>query len=147
LAQVWWEAWADLAALRNARQAELREETGDTDLHCVASPFHFRQIFRNLLDNALSAGGDPVRVVIRCSPTEIAGAPGVQIAVRDNGPGLSDEQRQKMFEPFFTTKLHGTGLGLAICRRLVEAHGGRIALGEGATSGAEVLVTLPRGRP
>jgi signal transduction histidine kinase len=147
LAQVWREAWADLAPLRNGREAQLREETEGVDLRCVASPFHLKQVFRNLLDNALSAGVDPVRVVIRCSPARIEGGPAVQVAVRDNGPGFTEGQREKLFEPFATTKVHGTGLGLAICKRIVEAHGGRIAVGGGAAPGAEVLVTLPRGGP
>jgi signal transduction histidine kinase len=51
-----------------------------------------------------------------------------------------------LFEPFFTTKLRGTGLGLAICKRIVEAHGGRIEVGEETTPGAEIRITLPRRR-
>jgi signal transduction histidine kinase len=144
LAEVWREAWADLAPLRKGKDAELREETDGVDLWCVSSRFHLKQVFRNLLDNALTAGGEPVRVVIACSPAAIEGAPAVQVAVRDNGPGFTKEQRQKVFEPFCTTKVHGTGLGLAICKRIVEAHGGRIAVGEGAEPGAEILVTLAR---
>jgi signal transduction histidine kinase len=64
--------------------------------------------------------------------------------VRDNGPGLNAEQRQRIFDPFFTTKTKGTGLGMAIAKRIVEAHGGEIAVGEGTARGAEILITLPR---
>ena len=66
--------------------------------------------------------------------------PGICIAIADNGPGFTVEQRQKAFEPFFTTKVRGTGLGLAICKRLVEAHGGQIELGH-AGPGAEVMIS------
>lgn len=146
LAGVWREAWADLAGARAGRQAELREETGGMDLRCQASRFHLKQVFRNLLDNALAAGGDPPRVVVRCAPAEVGGAAAVRVAVRDNGPGFPEGQRHRLFEPFFTTKVRGTGLGLAICKRIVEAHGGRIAVAEGTAGGAEVVVTLPRTR-
>jgi signal transduction histidine kinase len=109
----------------------------------VASPFHLKQVFRNLLDNALSATAEPVRIVIRASAAELAGRQAVRVAVRDSGPGFSAEQRQRVFEPFYTTKVRGTGLGLAICKRTVEAHGGRIEMGE-AGPGAEVVITLPQ---
>ena len=46
------------------------------------------------------------------------------LTVRDNGPGLSAEQRQKIFEPFYTTKTKGTGLGMAIVKRIMDAHDG-----------------------
>jgi signal transduction histidine kinase len=141
LAQVWREAWADLAPL-----AELREETGGLDLRCLADPFQLKQLFRNLLDNALHAADDPVRVTVYCRAAQIEGMPALQVAVRDNGPGIAEELQQKVFEPFFTTKAHGTGLGLAICKRIVEAHGGLIAVGDGTSAGAEILVTLPRRR-
>jgi signal transduction histidine kinase len=138
LAQVWREAWADLVP-----QAELREDTGGLDLRCLADPFQLKQLFRNLLDNALHAAEGPVRVTICCGPTEIEGVHALQVAVRDNGPGISEVLKHRVFEPFFTTKARGTGLGLAICKRIVEAHGGRIVVGDDSTAGAEMLVTLP----
>jgi two-component system sensor kinase FixL len=66
--------------------------------------------------------------------------------IRDNGPGLGPEQRLRIFEPFFTTKSKGTGLGMAIAKRIVEAHGGWIAVGDGAHPGAELIIILPRER-
>ncbi|HEV3122225.1 MAG TPA: ATP-binding protein, partial [Isosphaeraceae bacterium] len=65
---------------------------------------------------------------------------------RDNGPGLSAEQKRNLFEPFYTTKTQGTGLGLAIARRIVEAHGGKIEAGSEDGEGATILITLPRGQ-
>jgi two-component system, LuxR family, sensor kinase FixL len=69
----------------------------------------------------------------------------VQVSIRDNGPGLNPEQRERIFQPFYTTKSRGSGLGMAITKRIVEAHGGRIAVGAADTPGTEILVTLPRG--
>ena len=73
------------------------------------------------------------------------GHPALRVAVRDNGPGLDPEQKQRIFEPFYTTKTKGTGLGMAIAKRIVEAHGGQIAVGEAGGPGAEIILTLPRG--
>ena len=74
----------------------------------------------------------------------LEGQPALRVAVRDNGPGLGAEQRKRIFEPFYTTTTKGTGLGMAIAKRIVEAHGGRIAVGPGTGRGAEILLLLPR---
>ena len=115
------------------------------DLRCVADPFRLEQVFRNILDNALAAGSPPVPIEVRAAAAELDGQPAIRIAVRDNGPGIAPEQRSKIFDPFFTTKAKGTGLGMAIAKRIVEAHGGRIAIGDGDGPGAVFLITLPRG--
>jgi signal transduction histidine kinase len=67
----------------------------------------------------------------------------VWLRVRDNGPGIDAETRQRLFEPFFTSKQGGTGLGLAITRKLVELHGGDIEVVSQPGAGAEFLVTFP----
>jgi signal transduction histidine kinase/FixJ family two-component response regulator len=140
----WRQAWESLSLARRGRDASLSEETGGLDLDCYIDPFRLEQVFRNILENTLAACQEPVRVVIRCEETMLGGQLAVRVSVRDNGPGLGPEQRQRIFDPFFTTKTKGTGLGMAIARRVVEAHGGRIAVGP-FTGGAEILITLPRG--
>jgi signal transduction histidine kinase len=83
--------------------------------------------------------------VVACREAPLGGRPALQVAVRDNGPGFTPEQRQRALEPFFTTKVKGTGLGLAITRRILEAHGGSIAIEtDGSQGGATILLTLPR---
>jgi two-component system, LuxR family, sensor kinase FixL len=64
---------------------------------------------------------------------------------RDKGTGIPKKNRERVFEPFFTTKTKGTGLGMAIARRIVEAHGGALALGPDRQPGTEFVLTLPRG--
>ena len=69
----------------------------------------------------------------------------VVITVDDNGPGIPEEDLEKVFDPFFTTKEpgKGTGLGLAICGRLVESMGGRIRAGRSPDGGARFTIRLP----
>jgi PAS domain S-box-containing protein len=151
LSEVWRQGWENLlpgqtssepAAPARAPAATLVEETATVDLEVTASPFHLIQVFRNLFDNALGAGTS--RVTVRCTPVELDHREAVQVAVADNGTGFAKEERQRAFEDFFTTKVRGTGLGLAICKRIIEAHGGRISVGEAAPPGAVILITLPR---
>jgi signal transduction histidine kinase len=71
------------------------------------------------------------------------GGPTVVITVTDNGPGIPPEVTDRIFSPFFTTKPQGSGLGLAIVRKIVDAHDGRIDVGERHGGGAVFRVTLP----
>jgi signal transduction histidine kinase len=147
LANVWRQVWADLAPIRKGREITLRDTTNELDSSCFIDYFRMGQVFRNLLENSLAAGSDPIVIEIQCSETDIAGAPALRIAVRDNGPGLTKEQQERIFEPFYTTKVSGTGLGMAISKRIVEAHGGQIAVNNHTepNQGAELVILLPRG--
>ena len=144
LQATWRQVWATLELLRRGRHVSLGEETDGINLDCTFDLFRIQQVFRNILENALAACSDPVEITISCSEATLSGQPALRIAVRDNGPGLSLEQRQRIFDPFFTTKTKGTGLGMAIAKRIVEAHGGQIAVGAGLGPSAEILIILPR---
>ncbi len=146
LAAVWRESWAQLDNVRRDRKTDLRERIDGLDLHCGADPFRIGQVFRNIFDNALAASSTSVEIEVRATEARLEGRPAIRISVTDNGPGLSPEQRRRIFESFYTTKTKGTGLGMAIAKRIAEAHGGRIAVGEGGP-GAEIILTLPRGSP
>lgn len=145
LRQVWREAWIHLDSTRAGKEASLAEAVDGVNLRFVADPFRLGQVFRNILDNALSAGSPPVAVEVRAQEAALNGRPAVRIAVHDNGPGIPPEVRPRIFDPFYTTKARGTGLGMPIARRIVEAHGGRIGLGDGDAPGATFIITLPRG--
>jgi two-component system, LuxR family, sensor kinase FixL len=149
LREVFEEAWATTASLRAGRDVSLQHQTdaGDKlDLRCMIDPFQIEQVFRNVLENALAACDDPVRIRVAWSRAALDDEPAWQAAVADNGPGLSPEAALRIFDPFFTTKTQGTGLGMAIVRRIVEAHDGRIEAGRSADgSGAEIRITLPKG--
>lgn len=148
-------AWEELANERKGRQAMLRVRQTDLDLNCEVDPYVLRHAFRNILDNALAACDDPVEIDVEFSVAGTAGAPALQIAIRDNGPGLPPEVNDRAFDAFFTTKTRGTGLGLAIVKRSIEAHGGQVVFrpqrtinsdsqNGSARSGAEIIITLPR---
>lgn len=163
LSAIWRQAWGNLSLQRQARDATLQEDIHGVDLKCAVDQFRLEQVFRNVLENALAACKDPVRIHVRCAAMEIAGRPALLVAVRDNGPGLNPEQRQRIFEPFFTTKTKGTGLGMAIAKRIVDAHGGQISVGpepqslqagksdptalDAPPEGAEIRIVLPREKP
>ena len=65
------------------------------------------------------------------------------VAIRDRGCGIQFPEVNSIFEPFFTTKPGGLGMGLAICRRIVQAHGGRIWAANNEDAGATVSFSLP----
>lgn len=139
------QTWEHLAALRAGRDARLDFLPGAKPVTCHADAFALAQVFRNILENSLAACTDPVRITARIEASRLDDHAGVQISIADNGPGLTPEARQKIFEPFFTTKTKGTGLGMAITRRIVEAHGGEIAVGRDQP-GAEIVITIPCGK-
>ncbi len=143
LIDIWRSAWNQLESCRSGQATRLHELLDHVEPTLTADPFRLRQVFRNVLENALFAAGDPPHIEIFCTQARLNGRDAVLIAVRDNGPGLDAEQRRRILEPFFTTKTRGTGLGMAIAHRIVVAHQGRIAVGE-AGPGAEILITLPQ---
>ena len=144
LGEVWRQAWEEVMSLHQSREAIRIEDTAGLDLWCEADPIRLRMVFRNIFDNALAACSDPVQVAISCQLTALADGEAMEISVRDNGPGLSPEEKRRIFEPFFTNKSQGSGLGMAIAYRIIQAHGGRIAVGEKPVPGAVIRITLPR---
>ena len=82
-------------------------------------------------------------ITVTYSENKIEDKVALVVAMRDNGPGLSAEQRERTFESFYTTKTKGTGLGMAIAQRIVEAHNGQISASPNSGHGAEFVVTLP----
>jgi PAS domain S-box-containing protein len=140
------DTWATLAIKREGRTIWFRVHAGNIDLQCEVDEFAMRQTLRNIFENSLAACSDPVEIDVSFAEVLHLGQPTLRISLRDNGPGLNDEQRRRIFDEFYTTKPNGTGLGMAIVKRLVEAHGGQVVVAADFRSGAEIIVTLPRGR-
>jgi signal transduction histidine kinase len=97
------------------------------------------EVVTNLVTNAYQALPEGGSVHVGVVPNRST----VSLVVEDDGAGFDHEVSARVFEPFFTTKPNGTGLGLAIVRRLVEAHGGTIAVENIEPHGARVRVSLP----
>ncbi len=141
---VWETAWIHLAEQHRKRNIAFFATTNDVDATIRMDSDRIRQVIRNLLENSISAVGEPGEIRIECAESNVHNQPAVRITITDNGPGFESEQLQRAFEPFFTTKTKGTGLGMAIAKRIVEAHGGTIDIDNAVRGGAEVIVTLPR---
>lgn len=127
----------------------------DIELRIVAAPNlapirvdadKLERVFVNLLDNALryTPEGGQVRIEIEQSEEH------QQTSIIDTGEGIPPELRERVFERFYQGDVSrrkrgvkGTGLGLTFCRLVIEAHGGRIWVGEGPEGGAAVRFTLP----
>lgn len=101
------------------------------------------QIVFNLVLNAIDATGKGGRIALAA----VTEGRNVVLRVADNGSGVPDDVREKLFRPYFTTKKHGTGLGLFVIRKIVEEHGGRVAVESRAGQGATFLVELPAVQP
>jgi signal transduction histidine kinase len=100
---------------------------------------HLEQILDNLIANALDALSPGDRITVRASDT----ADGVRITVTDNGPGMTQEDRERAFLRFTSKSAGGTGLGLAIVHRLTTSNGGRAALEPAPDGGLIVVLDFP----
>jgi len=133
------EETADVFRLQAiSRDLELSVEV-ERGVWVSADPNQLKQVLWNLLGNAADASETGGRVSVRLRRQ---GAQAL-LDVEDCGQGIDAEDLPRIFDPFFTTKLKGTGLGLAIVHRVVEAHGGRIAVRSEPGRGSTFSVALP----
>ena len=104
-----------------------------------------RQVFLNLVRNGIQAtpAGGSLSIATSQLPGGEDAASLVEIVVADTGAGIGAESLERIFEPFYTTKEGGTGLGLAIAQKIVESHGGSIAVASEPGKGAAFTVRLP----
>jgi two-component system, sporulation sensor kinase C len=105
----------------------------------VCSELKLKQVFINLIKNAMEAMPDGGNIVI----TLAAEGEWARVEIADDGNGIPQELIDKIGNPFFTTKAEGTGLGLMISRRIVEDHKGRLSFRNLPKGGAAVTVGLP----
>ena len=111
------------------------------EVWCQVDPNRMKQVFWNLATNALKAmpGGGTLSIRLAA-----AGQDRVEIAFADQGKGMDEREVEAYFQPFRGSFDEGTGLGAAIVYRLIEEHGGRIALETAPGRGTRVRIVLPR---
>lgn len=132
------EAHRDIA-LEKQQQFELIAP--ENDLKILGDPDRLIQIFLNLANNACEAGALNESIHWRLEKDEITSS--LIISVTNQGSPIQEEHLSQLFNPFFTTKTHGTGLGLSIVKRIVEAHGGEIAITSSEQQGTTVRLLMP----
>jgi two-component system sensor histidine kinase HydH len=129
---------------------------------CLIDPDKMRQVFLNLMLNAIQAMKEGGRLTLKTRLIDglVPESSGVQtegdvfqqlflhqqmasVSVGDTGAGITGENLGKLFHPFFTTKVTGTGLGLSICHKIVVAHGGSLSVDSELGKGSRFTVDLP----
>lgn len=123
-------------ASTSAIELELRAENAIV----IADAEQLKQVFFNLLSNAVEAAGPTGKAAICTTDSRDA----VRVVCEDSGPGVSPELESQIFEPFITRRAGGFGLGLAVVRQIIGAHRGAIQVGRSRWGGAMFTVTLPR---
>ncbi len=100
-----------------------------------------KRVFVNIIDNALQVIGNQGEIEIATHfNTE---SKFITVEIADSGPGISDEDKQKVFQPYFSKKSSGTGLGMAIAYNIVEEHNGMISISDNQPRGARFVIELP----
>ncbi len=108
-----------------------------------ADPALLTQAVTNVLRNAIEAMPEGGTVALRTRRVVTAWRSYAAVEISDTGPGIPREDLERVFHPFFTTKSKGTGLGLPIARRIVESHGGDVAVENVAPRGCRFTFLLP----
>ena len=103
-------------------------------LHCA---------FANVIENAVEAITDMPNLVERRITVATHVAESAEITIIDTGPGIPAKVLERIFEPLFSTRAFGTGLGLPTAKRIIEQHGGDVAVGSSEGAGTRVQIRLP----
>ena len=141
--------WRSIILLASS-EIETRRLTVETEF-CPETPFiiadaeRLRQVFLNLLKNAIDATPPLGEIRVRLEPHAEEKAVGIE--VKDTGGGIASETLPKIFELFYSEKKGGSGLGLPICRKIVEGHGGRIEVESRPGEGSIFKIWLPSHPP
>ncbi len=139
------ESIADAGLLAQSKGVALTSSVS-ADLRARADVHRLRQVLANLIDNAIKYGRPDGHVTVTA---RAAARNMIEIAVRDDGPGIPIEAKERIFERFYrvdkarSREQGGTGLGLAIVKNVVQAHGGTVRVESPPGQGAEFSFTVP----
>ena len=111
----------------------------------MADPTRLRQLFHNLIKNAIEAKNQTSAAAITISTHLMSSQQGqyIKLTVSDQGPGFPSAMLDRLFEPYTTSKPRGSGLGLVIVKKIVEEHAGSISASNNPMGGARVNIHLP----
>ncbi len=121
-------------------EKQLQIHCSDHALFLKIDPLQIKQVLSNLLSNAIHFSPQGAKIFIDWKEQQS----NVLLTLTDEGPGLSQEDLEKLFKPFYTRRLGGTGLGLAITKKVVLDHGGKLWAKNVPNKGAEFSISLPR---
>jgi nitrogen fixation/metabolism regulation signal transduction histidine kinase len=131
----------EVLALYDHLQPCLQLTVPDAPVFLHGEANRLRQVFHNLLQNAVDAQADNATpgygISLMVEGDEI------HLSVCDEGPGFAQDVLQRAFEPYVTTKTKGTGLGLAIVKKIVEEHNGRVMIANKSPHGGRITLVLP----
>jgi signal transduction histidine kinase len=113
------------------------------DLKLPADPGQLRQVFSNLLSNAIQAMDGEGVIILRSDLVKKGYSIYCRVQLSDSGPGIAEENLERVFNPYFTTRDEGTGLGLSIVERIIHDHKGRIWVESSPGEGTTFYIDLP----
>lgn len=138
-----------LAPLARENGLVIERDFADGPLLVPGDRDELHQVFENLLENACKYGQDGERVVVSIARSDKAPQPGIEVTVRDFGPGIAEEHIPRVTERFYridsetVQSRKGTGLGLAIVKHILTRHHGRLSIRSELGKGAAFTVHLP----
>jgi signal transduction histidine kinase len=136
---------SDFSPLAKERQIEMFQET-PLSLAVTADEGKLTRVISNLLSNAIKFTPKEGRIVVSAAAQKQS----IQVSIQDTGEGIAPDELEKVFQKFYQVEKRrlgrktGTGLGLPLCRKLVDAHGGRIWVESQPGKGSKFIFTLPK---
>ncbi len=130
---------------RGSDKLTIKQELGISGTLVEVDQGRLRQVFHNLIKNALEASSknDNIVLTVKTHLLEHNNQYWCELELSDNGPGFPPEMLANIFDPYVTNKPKGTGLGLAIVKKIIEEHGGSIIAENASEGGARIIIKLP----
>ncbi|CUJ95282.1 Alkaline phosphatase synthesis sensor protein PhoR [Ruegeria denitrificans] len=142
-----------LRPLAESAKVEVTMNAPEGPVSLIGDSDQLRQVFTNLIENAIKYGGSGGRVDIRVESSErdsVMRGPAVRVLISDTGPGIDAQHLPRLTERFYRADSHrsrqlgGTGLGLAIVKHIINRHRGRLRVESEVGKGSTFIVILPR---